>query len=203
MKDPKITHRQAGRGSRRRRHARAVRPREGRRGLASDRHERVDGREPVPPRRAEALGRGVRRRHQQLRHRRRRRAAHRRRGRRGARATSASRSPSSSAAATSGAACPGATRGMDRARADYMGMLATVINALALQDCARGGRAADARADRDHDGAGRRALHPAAGDPSPREGPGRGVRRRHRQPVLHHRHHRRAARGRDRRARRS
>jgi uridylate kinase len=27
-----------------------------------------------------------------------------------------------------------ATRGMDRARADYMGMLATVINALALQD---------------------------------------------------------------------
>jgi uridylate kinase len=28
----------------------------------------------------------------------------------------------------------GATRGMDRARADYMGMLATVINALALQD---------------------------------------------------------------------
>jgi uridylate kinase len=29
---------------------------------------------------------------------------------------------------------PGAERGMDRARADYMGMLATVINALALQD---------------------------------------------------------------------
>src|SRR5256885_5083761 len=28
----------------------------------------------------------------------------------------------------------GATRGMDRARADYMGMLATVINALAMQD---------------------------------------------------------------------
>jgi uridylate kinase len=28
----------------------------------------------------------------------------------------------------------GATRGMDRARADYMGMLATIINALALQD---------------------------------------------------------------------
>src|SRR5207237_8404214 len=27
-----------------------------------------------------------------------------------------------------------AMRGMDRARADYMGMLATVINALALQD---------------------------------------------------------------------
>ena len=28
----------------------------------------------------------------------------------------------------------GASRGMDRAHADYMGMLATVINALALQD---------------------------------------------------------------------
>jgi uridylate kinase len=32
----------------------------------------------------------------------------------------------------------GATRGMDRARADYMGMLATVINALALQDALEG-----------------------------------------------------------------
>lgn len=32
----------------------------------------------------------------------------------------------------------GASRGMDRARADYMGMLATVINALALQDALEG-----------------------------------------------------------------
>jgi uridylate kinase len=32
----------------------------------------------------------------------------------------------------------GATLGMDRARADYMGMLATVINALALQDALEG-----------------------------------------------------------------
>ncbi len=32
----------------------------------------------------------------------------------------------------------GKTRGMDRARADYMGMLATVINALALQDAFEG-----------------------------------------------------------------
>ena len=32
----------------------------------------------------------------------------------------------------------GATGGMDRARADYMGMLATVINALALQDALEG-----------------------------------------------------------------
>ena len=33
---------------------------------------------------------------------------------------------------------PAPTRGMDRARADYMGMLATVINALALQDALEG-----------------------------------------------------------------
>ena len=59
----------------------------------------------------------------------------------------------------------GATRGMDRARADYMGMLATVINALALQDALEARRPAHAGADRDHDGAGRRALHPAAGPP--------------------------------------
>ena len=45
-------------------------------------------------------------------------------------------SPSSSAAATSSAASPGSV-GMDRATADYMGMLATVINALALSDAMR------------------------------------------------------------------
>ena len=44
------------------------------------------------------------------------------------------RSPSSSAAATSSAASRRSADGMDRATADYMGMLATVINALALQD---------------------------------------------------------------------
>src|SRR5215831_2387286 len=33
---------------------------------------------------------------------------------------------------------PASTRGMDRARADYMGMLATVINALAMQDALEG-----------------------------------------------------------------
>ena len=49
-------------------------------------------------------------------------------------ASSAPRSPSWSAAATSGGARPARRPGMDRATADYMGMLATVINALALQD---------------------------------------------------------------------
>jgi uridylate kinase len=45
--------------------------------------------------------------------------------------------PWSSAAATSSAAWPAARSGMDRATADYMGMLATVMNALALADTMR------------------------------------------------------------------
>ncbi len=44
---------------------------------------------------------------------------------------------------------------------------------------------------------GRRALHPPPRDAPPREGPGRDLRRRHRQPVLHHRHRGGAARPRD------
>ena len=59
--------------------------------------------------------------------------ADRRRGARGRRAR-ACRSPSSSAAATSSAGVAASAGGMERATADYMGMLATVINALALQD---------------------------------------------------------------------
>ena len=39
----------------------------------------------------------------------------------------------------------GAAKGMDRATADYMGMLATVMNALALQNGARAARRAGAR----------------------------------------------------------
>ena len=96
----------------------------------------------------------------------------------------------------------GAGAGMDRAQADYMGMLATVINALALQDTLERLGPADPGADRDPHGAGRRALHPPPGHPPPREGPGRDLRRRHRQPVLHHRHRRRAAGRRDRGRRR-
>jgi uridylate kinase len=42
-----------------------------------------------------------------------------------------------------------------------MGMLGTVMNCLALQDFLREGRRRDPRADRHHDGPGRRALHPA------------------------------------------
>ena len=47
----------------------------------------------------------------------------------------------------------GAGAGMDRAQADYMGMLATVINALALQDALEQPRAAHPGADGDRDAA--------------------------------------------------
>ena len=93
----------------------------------------------------------------------------------------------------------GATRGMDRARADYMGMLATVINALALQDALESidqavrVQTAIEMAQVAEPFIPRRAIRHlekgrvvvfAAG---------------HRQPVLHDRHHRGAARSRDRR----
>ncbi len=89
--------------------------------------------------------------------------------------------------------------GMDRATADYMGMLATMMNALALQDALM-------RADVDA-----RVLSALRMDQvvepyiRPKamrhleEGRVVDLRGRHRQPVLHHRHGRRAARRRDRR----
>ena len=95
----------------------------------------------------------------------------------------------------------GGAVGMDRATADYMGMLATVMNALALADTMRQegitARVMSAIAHR----AGGRALCAAEGPAVPRRRQGRDLRRRHRQPVLHHRHGRGAARRRDRRAR--
>ena len=62
---------------------------------------------------------------------------------------------------------------------------------------ARVARPTHPRADRDQHGAGRRALHPAARDPPPREGPARDLRGRERQPVLHDRHDGRAPGRRD------
>ncbi len=74
--------------------------------------------------------------------------------------------------------------GIDRNRADYMGMLATVMNALALQDALEKihvtTRVQTAIAD-DPD---RRAVHAAARAPAPREGPGRDLRGRSRRAVL-------------------
>ena len=77
---------------------------------------------------------------------------------------------------------------IDRPTADSMGMLGTVMNSLALETAlnaagvpARTMSAVSMPIDL-------RDLCPPAGPPPPREGPGRGSRRRHRQPVLHHRH---------------
>ena len=110
-----------------------------------------------------------------------------------------SRSRSSSAAGTSTAGWPPRPKGMDRATADYAGMLATVLNALALQDALER-RGAHTRVLSALDGlGGRGAVHPPPRDPPPREGTHRHLRRRHRQPVLHDRHGRRAALARDRR----
>ena len=67
-------------------------------------------------------------------HRRRRRRAHRRRDRRGARRDLGVEVAIVVGGGNIWRGATGAGAGMDRATADYMGMLATVINALALQD---------------------------------------------------------------------
>ena len=92
-----------------------------------------------------------------------------------------------------------AAEGMDRATADYAGMLATVLNALALQDALERARRRHARALRARGLGGRGALHPASRDAAPREGADRDLRGRHGKPVLHDRHRRRPAGARDRR----
>ena len=111
----------------------------------------------------------------------------------------APRSPSSLAAATSSAAPSSRQRGMDRARADYMGMLGTVMNCLALQDFLEKHGRPDPRADRPS----RWARSPSPTFRAARErhlekgrvvifGAGVGA------PVLLHRHRRGAARAGDR-----
>ena len=64
---------------------------------------------------------------------------------------------------------------MDRATADYMGMLATVINALALQDALER-RACHPRAVGHRDARGGGAVHPPARHPPPGEGARRDLR---------------------------
>ena len=105
------------------------------------------------------------------------------------------RPPSSSAAATSSAASRRARAGWTAPPADYMGMLATVINALALQDALEQQGVVDARASR--------AIEMrAVAEPFIRrrairhleKGRVVDLRRRHRQSLLHHRHRRGAAR---------
>lgn len=69
--------------------------------------------------------------------------------------------------------------GMDRRRADYMGMLGTVMNCLALQDYGTGRRLHSGAVGHPH-GASGRAVHPAARHPAPAEGARGHLRRRHR-----------------------
>ena len=97
----------------------------------------------------------------------------------------------------------GPAPGMDRAQADYMGMLATVINALALQD---------ALEQLDQPTRVQTAIEMAkVAEPYIRRRAIRHLEKGrvvifaggHRQPVLHHRHRRRAAGRRDRGRRRS
>ena len=75
-----------------------------------------------------------------------------------------SKSPSLSAAAISSAASPPAPTGMERASADYMGMLATVLNALALQNALEG-RASVPVSVRHRDASVGRRLHSPARHP--------------------------------------
>ena len=91
----------------------------------------------------------------------------------------------------------GAASGMDRAQADYMGMLATVMNALARAVGAGKARRPDPGAVGHPDGLGLRAVYPPAGGAAHGKGQGGDLRRRHRQSVLHHRHRRGVARGGD------
>ena len=90
-----------------------------------------------------------------------------------------------------------AAAGIERASADYMGMLATVMNALALQSvlerCGLHTRVQSAiPMTTVCEPVYQTARHPSYG-----EGEGRGLRRRHRQSVFHHRHSRGVAGGRD------
>ena len=90
-----------------------------------------------------------------------------------------------------------AAKGFDRATADYMGMLATVMNALALQNALEK-LGVDTRVQSAIPMASvSRALHPPPRAAAPGEGPDRPVRRRHRQSLFHDRHGGRAARRRD------
>ena len=93
-----------------------------------------------------------------------------------------------------------ARAGMDRVTADHMGMLATVINALAMQDALEAsGTYARVMSAHPHQ-RGVRGLHPPPRRAPSGEGPRGDFRRRHRQSLLHHRHRREPARHRDQRA---
>ncbi len=87
-----------------------------------------------------------------------------------------------------------AAQNMDRVAADHMGMLATVINALALQDALEKAGRADARDDRHRDARGGRAVHPPPGDPASGKRPHRDLRGGHFESLFFDRHRGDAAR---------
>ena len=91
-------------------------------------------------------------------------------------------------------------RGIDRVTADYMGMLATVINALALQDALEKMGVPTRVQSAIEIAKLAEALYPPPGRPAPGKGARRHFRRRDRQPLFFHRHDGRAAGRRDQRA---
>ena len=88
----------------------------------------------------------------------------------------------------------GMEMGMDQATADYMGMLGTVMNALALMDALEHQDVCHARDDLHRDENCCRTLHPPPRHPPPGKRPGGHFRRRNRQPLFLHRHRGRPAR---------
>ncbi len=92
-----------------------------------------------------------------------------------------------------------AARQMDRVQADNMGMLATVINCLAMQDALEKQGIPTRVMTAIQMQRRRRTLHPPPRHPPSRERPHRPVRRRHLQSILLHRLGRRPPRSRNRR----
>ena len=82
---------------------------------------------------------------------------------------------------------------MDRTRADHVGMLATVMNALCVADALGADGGSRPRADRDLHAAGRRTLYPEPGGTPPGKGKSRGVWLRNRKSFLLHGYRRRLA----------
>lgn len=83
----------------------------------------------------------------------------------------------------------GSADGMDRAQADYIGMLATVMNSLALQDgLERHGVSSRVQSAIEMHQVAETYIRLARHSPHGKR-PRRHLRRRHGQPVFHHRHH--------------
>ena len=78
--------------------------------------------------------------------------------------------------------------GMDRSTADYMGMLATVINALAMQDALEK-KGMQTRVQTAIEMRGGGALYPEKGNPSSGERKSRNICRRHREPFFFNGYH--------------